>query len=86
MKNSLVAAMLAYALTGSPLLAQTPTGSRLDDVIKTGKLRVCSPGDYKPFSYHRQDGTFEGLDVDLIQDAGKSLGVEVVWVKSTWPT
>lgn len=65
--------------------AQADT-SRLDDVMKSGKLRVCSPGDYKPFSYAKPDGSFEGIDIDLMQSAAKALGVEVVMVKSTWPT
>ena len=60
--------------------------SRLDSVQKSGKLRVCTPGDYKPFSLQRPDGGFEGLDVDLIQAAAKALGVETEFVKSAWPT
>ena len=54
--------------------------------MKSGKLRVCTPGDYKPFSLLRSDGAFEGLDVDLLQSAAKALGAELVFVKSTWPT
>lgn len=60
--------------------------SRLDDVMRSGKIRVCSPGDYKPFSYAKPDGTFEGIDIDLVQSAAKALGVEVAMVKSSWPT
>jgi len=59
--------------------------SRLDDVIKRGALRVCTPGDYKPFSLAKADGTFEGIDVDLIQSMAKSLGVEAKFVKTSWP-
>jgi cyclohexadienyl dehydratase len=60
--------------------------SRLDAVQKQGKLRVCTPGDYKPFSLAKPDGAFEGLDVDLVQAAAKALGVEAQFVKSSWPT
>ena len=67
-------------------LAQDPPASRLDMVQKNGKLRVCTPGDYKPFSLHRPDGGYEGLDVDLLQAAGKAVGVETEFVKSSWPT
>jgi len=70
----------------SAALAQDAAPSRLDAVQKSGKLRVCSPGDYKPFSLQRADGGFEGLDVDLVQAAGKALGVEAEFVKSGWPT
>ena len=60
--------------------------SRLDAVQKSGKLRVCSPGDYKPFSFAKPDGTFEGIDIDMVQSAAKALGVQVEMVKSGWPT
>jgi cyclohexadienyl dehydratase len=59
--------------------------SRLDDVIKRGALRVCTPGDYKPFSLAKGDASFEGLDVDLVQSMAKSLGVEARFVKTSWP-
>jgi cyclohexadienyl dehydratase len=60
--------------------------SRLDSAMAAGKIKVCSPGDYKPFSLQKPDGGFEGLDIDLIQAAAKSMGVEVEMVKSSWPT
>ncbi len=79
--------IIAMSLLMSPLgLAQDLQPSRLDTVQKTGKLRICTPGDYKPFSLQRPDGGFEGLDVDLIQAAAKALGVEAEFVKSAWPT
>jgi cyclohexadienyl dehydratase len=84
MFRMLTGAVLALALPVSLANAQVP--SRLDDIIKSGKLRVCTPGDYKPFSFHRPDGGYEGLDIDLVQAAAKSLGVEVEMVKSGWPT
>ena len=79
--------LLALSLIiSSSALAQDMSSSRLDAVQKSGKLRVCTPGDYKPFSLQRPDGGFEGLDVDLIQAAAKALGVEAEFVKSAWPT
>jgi cyclohexadienyl dehydratase len=59
--------------------------SRLDAVQKNGALRVCTPGDYKPFSLARADGGYEGLDVDLAQSMAKALGVEAKFVKTSWP-
>ena len=86
MLRQLICVVLAATVPATLVLAQAPSGSRLDDVIKSGKLRVCTPGDYKPFSLQKADGTFEGLDIDLVQSAAKALGVEVVMVKSAWPT
>jgi cyclohexadienyl dehydratase len=79
-----LAVLSALAVTNA--LAQDAPASRLDAVQKSGKLRVCTPGDYKPFSLQRPDNGFEGLDVDLVQAAGKALGVEAVFVKSAWAT
>src|SRR5437763_16380801 len=79
--------LVALSLSAVPAaIAQDIAVSRLDTVQKSGKLRVCTPGDYKPFSLQRPDGGFEGLDVDLIQAAAKALGAEAEFVKSAWPT
>jgi len=86
MRFALIVVTLACVLQPPSTLAQAPSGSRLDDVIKSGKLRVCTPGDYKPFSLQRADGGYEGLDIDLVQSAAKALGVEVVMVKTAWPS
>ena len=73
---------LVLAIAAMPAIAQE---SRLDSVQKSGALRVCTPGDYKPFSLARPDGAYEGLDVDLVQAMAKSLGVEAKYVKTSWP-
>jgi cyclohexadienyl dehydratase len=56
----------------------------VDEVIKAGVLRICTPGDYKPFAFAKPDGTYEGIDVDLMQSLATSLGVKVEWVKTSW--
>lgn len=83
--STLRSALSAIALLSVAFTAHAES-SRLDEIMKAGKIRVCSPGDYKPFSYMKQDGTFEGIDIDLAQSAAKALGVEVAMVKSSWPT
>jgi cyclohexadienyl dehydratase len=81
----LILFMVLSCLPASLALAQS-SSSRLDEIVKSGKLRVCTPGDYKPFSFLRPDGAYEGLDIDLVQASAKALGVEVEMVKSAWPT
>ena len=73
---------LVFAAVTSMALAED---TRLDAVQKSGALRVCTPGDYKPFSLARPDGAYEGLDVDLVQSMAKSLGVEAKFVQTSWP-
>jgi cyclohexadienyl dehydratase len=80
---------MVVRLLGIVLLAAAAAAnaqeSRLDAVQKSGALRVCTPGDYKPFSLAKADGTYEGLDVDLAQSMAKALGVEARFVKTSWP-
>lgn len=56
----------------------------VDEVMKAGVLKACTPGDYKPFSFALPDGSYEGLDVDLVQSLAASLGVKAQFVKTTW--
>jgi cyclohexadienyl dehydratase len=63
---------------------QGPAVSRLDAVQKTGVVRVCTPGDYKPFSFQKTDSSYEGIDVDLATAFSNSLGAKPEWIKTTW--
>jgi cyclohexadienyl dehydratase len=65
--------------------ADSPPASRLDAVMASGVLRACTTGDYKPYSFLRPDGSYEGIDIELTQSLAKSLGVKVQFVKTTWP-
>lgn len=91
MRHIAVAAVAAAALFSLALSvpqaqaqAPAPAASHLDEVLRSGTLRVCATGDYKPYSYLRPDGQFEGIDVDLAGSLAKSLGVKVAMVKTTW--
>ena len=67
--------------------ADLPGSSLLDTVMARHRLRIGLTGDYKPFS--DQDpatGAFSGLDVDLATGLAKALGVEPVFVKTSWST
>jgi cyclohexadienyl dehydratase len=78
------AVLSATALVQPAFAQSTAASSRLDEVIARGTLRVCTTGDYKPYSYYRPDGTFEGIDIDMTASLAKSLGVKTEFVKTTW--
>ncbi len=65
--------------------AQEPA-SHLDTIQQQGQLRVCTTGDYKPYTFKRPDGGFEGIDIAMAQSLADSLGVKVEWVQTTWKT
>jgi cyclohexadienyl dehydratase len=60
--------------------------SHLDQVRDSKILKVCTTGDYKPYSYLRSDGQYEGLDISMAQSLAESLGAKVQWVPTTWKT
>ncbi|MDR5829811.1 transporter substrate-binding domain-containing protein [Caballeronia sp. LP006] len=58
--------------------------TRLDDILGRHTLRVCTTGDYKPYTFLRTDGQFEGIDIDLAESLAKSLGAKAEYVKTSW--
>lgn len=76
---------LALLASGTLAHAQEST-SHLDSVQQQGQLAVCTTGDYKPYSFLRPDGEYEGIDIEMARNLAKSLGVKVQWVPTTWKT
>jgi cyclohexadienyl dehydratase len=72
---------LARSLAGLRLTA-APTWATMQRV---GVVRVGMTGDYAPFSSDR-GGELRGFDVRLAQTLAHAWGVQVVFVRTTWPT
>jgi cyclohexadienyl dehydratase len=84
--GALLCAGAAYAQSAANAATNTTaSASRLDEVIARGTLRACTTGDYKPYSYYRPDGQFEGIDIDMTESLAHSLGVKAEFVKTSWP-
>jgi cyclohexadienyl dehydratase len=78
-----VMALILLATT----VAFAQTVSRLDQIVQRGYVRVGTTGDYKPFSYLNPAGNeYEGHDIDAARLLAESLGVQVRFVSTTWPT
>ncbi|HDM8223038.1 TPA: transporter substrate-binding domain-containing protein [Vibrio campbellii] len=76
-KTTLLLASVAMALSG------VVQADKLEDIQKSGTLRVGTTGDYKPFSYY--DGkTYSGYDIDVAKHVAAELGVELEIVRTTW--
>lgn len=79
MKKTLVITLLLVA-------GGAQAQSRLDSVLNTKTLKVCTTGDYKPYSFLKPDGSYEGLDISMAESLAASLGAKVQWVPTTWKT
>lgn len=74
-----------------PLALLVATGSasaqsNLDKVLQQKTLTVCITGDYKPYTFLKEDGSYEGIDIAMAESLANSLGAKVKWVKTTWKT
>ncbi|GAB2792404.1 transporter substrate-binding domain-containing protein [Streptomyces daliensis] len=59
--------------------------SLLDTVPERGLLRVCTTGDYRPFTHlDPEKGTYSGVDIDMARDLATSLEAKPKYVETTW--
>jgi cyclohexadienyl dehydratase len=63
--------------------ATRPPG--LERVRASGVLRIGTTGDYEPFSLE-QEGRLRGADIELALALASGLGVQPVFVRTSWPT
>ena len=72
-------------LSALPVFAQADTtSSHLERVLQKGSLNVCTTGDYKPYTFLKENGEYEGIDIAMAQSLAASLDVKVNWVPVTW--
>ena len=77
---------LADAVTSlAPSVAERAAQGRLERILASGRLRVGTTGDYAPFSARAQDGSHQGIDIDLARDLAQRLGVDLEFVATSWP-
>ncbi|MCR4885948.1 MAG: transporter substrate-binding domain-containing protein [Clostridiales bacterium] len=64
-----------------------PAASALERILSRGVMRVGTAGDYQPMSYlDPESGAYVGFDAALAEDLAAALGVEIEYVKTSWPT
>ncbi|UYB39156.1 transporter substrate-binding domain-containing protein [Streptomyces sp. Je 1-4] len=93
---SALACLLAVT-AAAPAAPDTPAAAReattasvgkqsaLDTVPRRKVLRVCTTGDYRPFSHlDPATGKYSGVDIQMAGDLAKSLGARPRYVATTW--
>jgi polar amino acid transport system substrate-binding protein len=51
--------------------------SRYDAIMDAGKIVVGTSADYEPWEYKDADDNFVGIDMEIMREIGKRMGVEV---------
>jgi len=73
------------ALTAACSASPPPTPpAGLQQVLQRGTVRVCSTGDYRPFTHRDAGGNWTGLDIEMANDMAAQLGVRLDVVPTTW--
>lgn len=76
--------LLATVLLGtSSAFAQ----SALDEILKDGKLKVGTTGDWNPMTVRDPaTNSYKGFDIDIMSELATDLGVELEFVPTDWKT
>lgn len=85
MTLSFKSAVTGFALA-SGLFASTVASadSALDNILKSGELKVCFEAGYVPFEMKTKDGRFIGFDIDIGKHMARSMEVKFVPVNTAW--
>ena len=62
-------------------------GSRLQEILSTGILKVGTTGDWNPMTMKDPaSNSYKGYDIDMMTELAKDLGVKVEFVATDWKT
>jgi cyclohexadienyl dehydratase len=79
---ALVTVLTSCGSAAPPTSMQQAGG--LPAIAQRGAVRVCSTGDYRPFTYRDPQGNWSGLDIEMAHDMAARLGVRLDVVPTTW--
>ena len=63
-----------------------PLDGKVAEIVERGTLLVGTTGDYRPLSFCEPDGTYWGFGIEVAKEIANRLGVETVFIKTSWPT
>ena len=82
MMTKLLALMLALMLTACTALAED--ADQLSDIQSRGEIVVATEGAWAPWTYHDENGTLVGFDVEVAQAIAAKLGVTATFAETEW--
>lgn len=76
-------ALLAATTLVSTIISTSVHADALDQIIKSGVLKVAVPQDFPPFGSVTSDLTPQGLDIDVAKLIAKKMGVKIELIPVT---
>lgn len=59
---------------------------KVAEIQERGTLLAGTTGDYRPLTFCEPDGSYWGFGIEMAQEIASDLGVNVTFVKTSWPT
>ena len=63
-----------------------PIDGKVAEIVERGTILVGTTGDYRPLSFRKSDGEYWGFGIEIAKEIASYLGVEAVFVQTSWPT
>ena len=79
-----IASLLLALVAAVTFTAGSLSAGALEEIQKSGKLRVGMEPGYMPFELTNQKGEIIGFDVDMAKRMAKAMGVELELVSTAW--
>src|SRR5262245_14915728 len=80
MKSSWFTTIVAFTF----LLLSEPSSAADLELLQSGKLQVATEGTYPPFSMRAADGQLDGLEIRVMKEVARRLGLEYSPVLIKW--
>ena len=75
----------AFLITLFLILPSLASASTLDEIMKSGTLKVGTTGDFPGWSFmNPETSEYEGYDIDVAMKLAEDMGVEVEFVATDW--
>ncbi|NKJ40434.1 transporter substrate-binding domain-containing protein [Rhizobium sp. SG570] len=77
--------IIAFAFAAAAVFSGQASASAADlELLQPGKLLVATEGTFPPFSMRAADGTLDGLEIRVMKEISKRLGLEYTPVIIKW--
>ena len=78
------ALLLALVMGMTVLAAQAESDDLLSEIKSRGEIVVATEGAWAPWTYHDEQGTLVGFDVEVMQAIAAKLGVTATFAETEW--
>jgi len=81
---AILSMLLCAAVSANAADIDLAKKSTLEQILKSGKLRVGLEPGYMPFEMTDKKGNIVGFDVDMVKEMAKAMGVKLELISTAW--